>query len=137
MSYQFSERRAISPRRVVMYTGDSFVGRRVNRSTSGRPLIIAEADDVLAVMLNFEQIIEDGDTIEDATISPAGCAADLQYDTQRCTLTISALGECGSVSVHVRFASGETFSDLISVRRSQRRGDDQIITAAPQRRGIP
>lgn len=137
MSYEFRDGGVIRPSRTVLYTGDSFVGRRVNRSPSGRPLIIGEADDILAIRLDFSQITADGDSIIEATAKPAGCSADLQYDTLAATLTVSSLGECGAVSIFVRFLSGETFTDLISVRRSQRRGDDQAITAAPQRRGIP
>lgn len=114
--YVFSNVGPRSPRCVIAYGQSQPVYRNIVKNRFGQPEIIIEARDVLTLRLDVSGRCEEGEGINEVSVAPCGCQADVNYSATSALVTIWNAAGDGSLTVEICLNTGETITERMSVR---------------------
>lgn len=111
-------------RHVLGYTARGATWYRNIRMDEYRnPLLLMEEGETRKLKLDFTDLLETGETISSATASAVGVTTSISTSSPSVTLTFSAPGTWGEVTVTITLSSGELIVETIRVRQNMRNTD--------------
>lgn len=128
---------AKTPRHIICFSAPGkWASRNVRRDPStGRPLLICEADDITTCRIDLSHILEKGETIATAQDDARNCTSGITYEGATINLTVSEPHEAGLVLIDVLTTFHEQFTLRIGVRLPKKQGEDRRVSTKAYGRG--
>lgn len=115
-------------RHAILYTSKgASVMRNVRIAPTGEPLLHLDEDAVTKLVLDFANYLESGETISTPTVTAENVTVSTATVSPQITLTLSAATSHdldGTCTIIVPISNGETFRQIIRVRRTERYMDE-------------